>query len=80
MRYNRHAASYIWKRLGKTLDMDRTLTENGIEDDEHEVFRLLQLPSVTQTECGLDVNVSCGDGTSFVPSLHLYFNDDLTIA
>jgi len=31
--YNQHADSYTWKRLGKVLDMDLTLGENGIVDE-----------------------------------------------
>ena len=31
--FNQHAASYVWKRLGKPLDMKQTLSENGVEDD-----------------------------------------------
>jgi len=30
---NFHAASYTWKRLGQTLDMSKTLEENGIIDE-----------------------------------------------
>lgn len=33
MQYNVHAASYTWKRLGKVLDMNKTLQENGIADE-----------------------------------------------
>ena len=29
---NEHAASYTWKRLGRPLDMDKTLAENDIPD------------------------------------------------
>jgi hypothetical protein len=31
--FNQHAASYVWKRLSKPLDMKQTLSENGVEDD-----------------------------------------------
>ncbi|KAF4678101.1 Cytochrome b5 domain-containing protein 1 [Perkinsus chesapeaki] len=31
--YNYHAGSYTWKRLGKELDMDKTLEENGVADE-----------------------------------------------
>ncbi|KAM4823972.1 cytochrome b5 domain-containing protein 1 isoform 1-T1 [Urocitellus parryii] len=34
--YNAHAASYTWKYEGKTLNMDHTLEENGIQDEEEE--------------------------------------------
>jgi hypothetical protein len=33
---NHHAASYTWKRLGKPLDMEKTLEENGIVDETAE--------------------------------------------
>jgi hypothetical protein len=59
---NAHAASYTWKRLGKVLDMARSLEANGIIDDSEEMKRL-----------GLPLE-------DYVPALHLYFNDDLTIA
>jgi hypothetical protein len=40
---NHHAASYTWKRLGKPLDMEKTLEENGIADEtaEFEQYRLI---------------------------------------
>ena len=34
---NQHAASYTWKRLGKPLNMAKTLDENGIVDDTREL-------------------------------------------
>ncbi|XP_073874583.1 chromodomain-helicase-DNA-binding protein 3 isoform X21 [Macaca fascicularis] len=34
--YNAHAASYTWKYEGKNLNMDFTLEENGIRDEEEE--------------------------------------------
>lgn len=34
--YNAHAASYTWKYDGKNLNMDHTLEENGIRDEEEE--------------------------------------------
>ncbi|KAM9414398.1 cytochrome b5 domain-containing protein 1, partial [Pholidichthys leucotaenia] len=40
LRYNAHARSYTWKHGGRTLDMDQTLEENGIHDDDHELERL----------------------------------------
>jgi hypothetical protein len=33
---NHHAGSYTWKRLGKPLDMEKTLEENGIVDETNE--------------------------------------------
>ena len=58
---NEHAASYTWKRLGRPLDMDRTLEENEIPDETAEY---------------LDLGI---DEEAYVPAVHLYFNDDLTI-
>lgn len=62
MRYNAHATSYTFKRLGRPLDMRKTLEGNGLPDESDEMQLLL------------------GDRKSYVPSLHLYFNDDLTVA
>ena len=59
---NLHAASYTWKRLGRVLDMDQTLSENDILDETDELIEL-----------GVDVD-------DYIPAIHLYFNDDLTIA
>lgn len=36
---NEHAASYTWKRLGRPLDMESTLDENGIPDETEEFER-----------------------------------------
>ena len=33
---NDHAASYTWKRLGKSIDMEKTLEQNGIPDETEE--------------------------------------------
>ena len=33
MNQNSHAASYTWKRLGKVLDMEMNLADNGIIDE-----------------------------------------------
>ena len=67
MEYNRHAASYTWKKLSEEgkfvkLDMTLTLEENGVPDDEDDFESL-----------GID------DGY-YYPSIHVYFNDDLTYA
>jgi len=59
---NEHAASYTWKRLGRPLDMERTLEENDIPDETDEY---------------LDLNI---DEDAYIPAVHLYFNDDLTVA
>ena len=40
---NAHAASYTWKRLGKPLDMELTLSANGIPDETDE-FEQLGVP------------------------------------
>jgi len=60
--YNFHAASYTWKYNGKNLDINQSLQENGIEDEDEEFYKL-----------------SMNDDT-FLPAIHLYFNDDLTEA
>jgi hypothetical protein len=62
LQINTHAASYTWKRLGKVLDMSKTLDENGISDDTKELQGL-----------GMPVD-------EYIPGIHLYYNDDLTIA
>ena len=59
---NEHAASYTWKRLGRPLDMDKTLEENDIPDETEEFIEL-----------GIDEH-------AYIPAVHLYFNDDLTVA
>ncbi|XP_068444177.1 cytochrome b5 domain-containing protein 1 [Clinocottus analis] len=40
LRYNSHACSYTWKHGGETLDMSRTLSENGLLDADHELTHL----------------------------------------
>ncbi|KAL3862373.1 hypothetical protein ACJMK2_008344 [Sinanodonta woodiana] len=40
LKYNAHAASYTWKYDGKNLDMQKTLEQNGIEDDDEEFYKL----------------------------------------
>mmetsp|Transcript_46650 Transcript_46650/g.68205 ORF Transcript_46650/g.68205 Transcript_46650/m.68205 type:complete len:240 (+) Transcript_46650:105-824(+) len=44
LEYNAHAASYTWKRLENTdfvsIDMEKTLAENGIEDESIEFEKL----------------------------------------
>lgn len=59
---NSHARSYTWKRLGKPLDMQKTLEENGIADEEERLKELV-----------IDPN-------EHIPTIHLYFSDDLTVA
>jgi len=36
LRYNKHAQSYTWKRLGVPLNMTKTLDQNNITDDTDE--------------------------------------------
>jgi hypothetical protein len=38
--FNAHAKSYTWKRLGKPLNMQKTLAENGIKDETEEFTHL----------------------------------------
>ncbi len=59
--YNKHARSYTWKRLGKVLDMKKTLEENGMKDETQELAMLNLNPN------------------EFIPTIHVYFNDDLTV-
>ncbi len=40
LNYNEHAASYTWKYNGTNLDMEKTLEENGIEDEDAEFDEL----------------------------------------
>lgn len=60
--WNEHAGSYTWKRLGRPLDMDKTLEQNDIPDE---------------TEEFIELNI---DEDAYIPSVHLYYNDDLTVA
>jgi hypothetical protein len=66
--WNAHCGSYTWKAIydGKTLTLDvgKTLAENGIPDDREELERL-----------GLDPL-----DPDNVVSILLYFNDDLSVA
>jgi len=41
---NAHAASYTWKRLGKPLNMEKTLEENGMPDATVEFVQLAMDP------------------------------------
>ncbi len=38
--YNTHAGSYTWKYDGNILDMNKTLEENGIVDEDEEFYEL----------------------------------------
>ena len=40
LRYNAHAASYTWKYERNVLDMQKTLQENGIKDDDPDFYDL----------------------------------------
>ncbi|XP_044198182.1 cytochrome b5 domain-containing protein 1 [Thunnus albacares] len=40
LRYNSHARSYTWKYDGAILDMNATLGENNVPDDDHQLERL----------------------------------------
>merc|ERR1712151_543914 len=40
LQFNAHAGSYTWKRLGKPLNMKKTLEENGMQDETAEFIRL----------------------------------------
>lgn len=62
LKYNAHAASYTWKYNGRNLDMNKTLEENDIQDDDEDFYKL-----------------SMNDDT-YLQSVNLYFNDDLTEA
>ncbi|XP_034020483.1 cytochrome b5 domain-containing protein 1 [Thalassophryne amazonica] len=46
LRYNAHAASYTWKYNGVQLDMSRTLSQNGIHDEEEELDHDLFTPAI----------------------------------
>ena len=59
---NEHAASYTWKRLGRPLDMDKTMEENDIPDESEDF---------------VDLNL---DEDNYIPCVHIYYNDDLTVA
>ncbi len=61
LKLNAHANSYTWKRLGRPLNMNKTLDENGIADESQE-FAALRM-----------------DDSEYIPVLHVYFNDDLTV-
>lgn len=61
-KYNKHANSYTWKYNGNNLDMQKTLEQNGVKDEDEEFYEL----NFNEEE--------------WLPSIHLYFNDDLTEA
>lgn len=43
---NAHAGSYTWKHAGAVLDMERTLEQNGLTDDDEELWHLGLDPSL----------------------------------
>eukprot|EP01086_Lenisia_limosa_P013824 TRINITY_DN4340_c0_g1_i1.p1 TRINITY_DN4340_c0_g1~~TRINITY_DN4340_c0_g1_i1.p1 ORF type:complete len:233 (+),score=35.62 TRINITY_DN4340_c0_g1_i1:59-757(+) len=43
--YNSHSNSYVWKRLGKELDLALTLSENGVADEAKDFVALDMSPS-----------------------------------
>mmetsp|Transcript_36365 Transcript_36365/g.77383 ORF Transcript_36365/g.77383 Transcript_36365/m.77383 type:complete len:229 (-) Transcript_36365:85-771(-) len=38
--HNAHAGSYTWKRMGRVLNMEKTLEENGVKDETEELVKL----------------------------------------
>ena len=40
LKFNAHAASYTWKYDGRNLDMNRTLEQNEIKDDDEDFYQL----------------------------------------
>ena len=38
--YNAHARSYTWKYFGVNMDMQKTLEENGVEDESENFYEL----------------------------------------
>jgi hypothetical protein len=40
LKYNAHADSYTWKYDGVVLDMEKTLTDNNIMDDDYDFYTL----------------------------------------
>ncbi len=40
LKYNAHADSYTWKYEIRVLDMEKTLSENGIVDDDFDFYTL----------------------------------------
>lgn len=40
LKWNAHASSYTWKYDGKNLDMNKTLEENSVVDEDEEFYKL----------------------------------------
>lgn len=38
--YNSHATSYTWKYFGQNLEMDKTLSQNGVIDECEDMYKL----------------------------------------
>lgn len=38
--YNSHSKSYTWKYLGKVLDMNKSLSDNGVPDLSEDFYQL----------------------------------------
>ena len=64
LKYNAHAESYTWKYDAHVLDMNKTLIENGIVDDDPDFYTLRMRE----------------DDEAHLQSVILYYNDDLTEA
>ena len=71
LEYNAHSLGYTWKVLKPDydsailpLDMDKTLEENHVQDEGEEI-----------DELGLD-----GEDSDLLPTILLYYSDELTMA
>ena len=38
--YNNHATSYTWKYFGQNLEMNKTLSQNGVRDEGEDMYKL----------------------------------------
>ena len=56
------SAPYLTYSSGNNLDMQKTLEQNGVKDEDEQFYEL----NFNEEE--------------WLPSIHLYFNDDLTEA
>ena len=48
--WNNHGGSYVWKHLGKKLDLNLTLEQNGVKDEQRE-FQVLDMKDELYTPC-----------------------------
>ncbi|XP_076580778.1 cytochrome b5 domain-containing protein 1 [Chaetodon auriga] len=62
LRYNSHACSYTWKHDGASLDMSRTLSENNVLDDHHELQQLRLDPDLFTPALLLHFNDDLSEG------------------